>query len=329
MKKRIGTALKYALAVFFIVFTPLVAVRKTAAKDDFPYETEKYEKVLTVWHVDTFEGGTGSRADFLTDRAIDFGRTEEGKGIHFLVVTHTVESLEKSLSDGKTPDMVSFGIGAGAVGGIAKSIPEISFSGGEVGKYCYAYPWCVGGYFLITKTEDKRLIDELIVSQGVYNLPFSCFLTDDLLFEKKEIKEPMNAYSAFLSSTAAALLGTQRDIKRLETRGAAFFAEPIKGFSDLIQYVAVTTGKEEDYKDCLSFAEYLISEKVQKQLVKIGMASAFFGIYDGGAMSALDIGEIGYTVSPFTEKNALLSLQSEPTDGKERAERIKNALKRL
>ena len=315
----------YPLAAFVMLYTPLVAAEKTAQRSVFPIETERYDRVLTVWNIDTFEGGAGSRADFLSDMSVTYGKTKGGKGTHFLVSARTEEGALVALKNGEKPDVISFGIGCPFAAEIVKSLPDVSFKGGYVGERCYAYPWCAGGYFEIKKTGENRLTDRLIVSQGKYNSPMLCgYGFGDKTFE---IKEPMLAYTAFLSG-GATLIGTQRDVNRLTGRKALFAAKPLTGFSDLVQYVGICAEDREDYSACLGFIEYLVSESVQKKLTKIGMTSVFFDVYSDGALSEYDFSENEYTVSPFTEIENVMEIRKD-TKGGELPERVKNLLKHL
>ena len=52
-------------------------------------EPQPYRGVLRVWHIDSFEGGTGSRAAFLRNAAKTF---EQESGMYVLVTAHTAES---------------------------------------------------------------------------------------------------------------------------------------------------------------------------------------------------------------------------------------------
>ena len=104
------------------------------------------------------------------------------------------------------------------------------------------------------------------------------------------IKSPMDAYVAFLSSSEKdGFLGTQRDIKRLQTRGVTFYAKPLVGFSDLVQYISICTDDKQRYNLCLEFLNYLICDSVQSQLSKISMFSAFGKSEDIGGVESVDL----------------------------------------
>ena len=299
--------LPWALVFLIIIATPF-AYFITTAKSTFPISTPKVKLVLTLWQVDTFEGGIGSRTDFLNEASVDFS---DGSTL-ILVKSHTVESVKNALQKGEIPDMISYGVGVDSVVPLLKSLPKIDFLGGENGGKIYAYPWCVGGYYLITKTENNQLIDRLFVSQGAFNLVYGAILESDVEAKEMICAKPLNAYTSFLSGKKEdALVGTQRDIWRLDRRGAEYFAKPIHGFSDIVQYASVLTGDRVRYDESVRFLKYLTSQKIQQKLEKIGMHSPYFKMQYGGALGEFDFSKIKTTVSPFTSAEAVTSLIGE------------------
>ena len=327
--KKFKVAVACVLCALVLAFTPMVAYHKTTAENNFPVQTPQNKLVLTLWNIDTFEGGVGSRTDFLAERFLDCGK----KGVYLLTKSHTVESAEIALNKGELPDIISFGVGFGMASEYALELPQISFKGGEIGGKTYAYPWCVGGYFLIRKNGDNQLIERLFVSQNEYNLPNYAAIENGVECKEKVFKKPLDAYTSFLGGkNGVALLGTQRDLKRLAVRGVEFVAQPLVGFSDLVQYACITTKDEERYGESLKFIEYLISETAQEKLAKIGMQSPFKNIYQGGETFGFEFSSISFTVSPFTSTKALCALNDEintPNPTNDSLLRLKNALKRL
>ena len=283
--------LPFVLCIFVVAFMPF-AYKKTSAKQGLPIKIPEHKFVLTLWNIDVFEGGVGSRTDFLSKVAVDFRES----GVLVMVVNHTVESAKNSIEKGVLPDMISFGVGADFVVKYAKSLPKTSFLGGEFANKFYAYPWCAGAYFLIRKNQDNQPIDKLFVSKSAYNTPYGAMSFGKIQAKQIVYKKPIDAYTSFLSATENnALLGTQRDLKRLEQRKIECYAEPIIGFSDLIQYVSIFTDDQSRFDGCLKFLNYLISEKVQKELYKIGMTSVFYRVYQDGEFSKVNFKDFIYT----------------------------------
>lgn len=317
-----------ALCVLVVAIMPF-AYKRTSSKESFPLSTQEHKFVLTLWHVEVFEGGVGSRGDFLSSVAVDF----RDSGALVMVVNHTVESAENAVKNGNLPDMISFGVGVNFVKGYAKSLPDISFLGGEHAGKIYAYPWCAGGYFVIRKNQDNQPIDRLFVSQNTYNLPILAIEKGEVKASSYEYKKPLDAYTAYLGGKSCdALLGTQRDLKRLEKRGVEFYASPVKEFSDLVQYVSILTSDKKRFAECLKYCELLIDESTQQKLEKIGMTSAIFSEIGKGSFYDFSFNDVLFTVSPFTDSGAVSQLVEEirvQNITNNSLLRLKNMLKRL
>lgn len=334
-----GRVLSFALVVMSAVFVPLIAYPETKKLDKKPIKTEEYKAAVVIWHIDTFEGGIGSRADFLSGEL----SKRKDDGIVTLVKTHTVESMEAAFKKGEYPDVVSYGIGAKSAIKFARELPFKNFEGGEFGGKYYAVPWLFGGYYLIEKGSDNRLIDMVlrgdeaaesiltIVSQGENTMPVLAMKFDGIIARNAEYFSPQNAYTKFLSEENAILLGTQRDLRRLEKRNVAFFAKPVQGYSDIVQYLSITAKSDEKYKYALKIVEYILSESVQKDLGKIGMMRVDGG-ENGAEFYGYDFSKNEYVASPFLSSEIIsrnqISINLKKTDDKI-SDNLKSGLKRL
>ncbi|MBQ7374041.1 MAG: hypothetical protein IJW64_05735 [Clostridia bacterium] len=320
-------ALPFFLCAVIILITPY-AYSKTTKKEEFPLQTTKQKMILTLWNLDLFEGGVWSRADFLSTVATEYSKD----GVLIMVVSHTLESAKKMIESGVLPDMLSFSAGADFATFYAKKLPKISFSGGEINGDCFAYPWCAGGYFLISKNENNQPIDRLFVSQNTYTNPLFAIEENKIDAKEKIKKEPLDAYTAFLSGESGDfLLGTQRDLFRLERRGVEHYAKPLEKFSDIVQYLSVFASGER-YDESLKFAEFLIGEKVQKTLGKIGMVSPYFSENQVQTLKDFDFKKITTTISPFTDSSIILNIIDgawRKNSSPEEFAKFKNVLKRL
>ena len=336
--KIIIRAVSFALCVFTAVFVAFFAAEKTKEKNE-PFSSGQYKTVITVWQIDTFEGGTGSRADFLSSAF----KSLNAEGIIALVKTQTTESMEKAFKNGEIPDMISFGVGCGEVMNYVRELPFKSFSSGELGGKYYAVPWCSGGYYLIAKSGDNRLIDglidsnsdkkadKLIVSDGENILPVLSLKQLGITANAVYLP-PKDAYSRFLSEKNAVLLGTQRDIKRIEKKKDEFAVRPLEGYSDLVQYIAITTKNDDKYRYCKLAIERLLSEEVQKKLYKIGMMRTDGKVSGEAEFYGYDFSKNEYTLSPFLSKRLIADAKSEinkATTDVKISENVKSGLKRL
>ena len=292
-------AAAYLALVFVLAFTPLVAAKKTRTDNDFPLKPTEHERILTLWHVETFEGGVGSRGDFITGRAVEFGK----KGRHVLVKTHTIESAKESLKKGEKPDLVSFGIGADFVVPMAKRV-TLTVAGEKVKSR--AFVWAQGGYFLFRKSGDETPIKTLTISDGGKNLPLGAANLTGVKYENIETVKSTDAYLKLISGNTDAMIGTQRDIRRFTVKNFAYIATPLEKYNDLYQYVAITTDDENKLPTAKAFAEYLLSEKTAKKISSLYMIPRYFSLTDA-PLQSYDASKNEKTISPFI---SLLNLET-------------------
>lgn len=255
--------------------------------------------ILTVWHVDGFEGGKGSRYTFLREVGAKFSK--QNKGVYLLVSSYTVEGVNALLEKGKRPDLISFG---GALLNLQNYAKEISFSGrdgGTVGNKRYAVSYLRGGYFVIKKGEGSK---DIIISKQEGVTPEIATLFSGEKISSVTIKPPLDAYSYFLTQKNATMIGTQRDIERLISRGDEFSAKVIDGYSDLFQYISLTSANIDNEYYANKFIEYLLSEKVQSTIKNLKMLPVNLSgqFPDNKHLSQLENANIKYTFSPFSAK---------------------------
>lgn len=272
----------------------------------------EYKGIITLWHVDSFEGGTGSRKQFLLSSARAFEKAN--KGVLVMVINKTEEGIRESFNKGVFPDLISYGIGIEVLSP-QEIRTENKFVGGMVGAKTYAIPWCRGGYVLIA---NPKLVDEigdeleeLLISQGENTLPAVALCLENITAKKIEIKKPMDAYVKFVSGKTPYFLGTQRDVNRLNNRGMEVITRPLTAFNDLYQYVAVTAKDENKRFFAEQFINHLESEVVQKKLNQIGMLSVFFdGKNQNEHLEKMQRINDFKTISAFTSPSIIKELQS-------------------
>lgn len=290
--------------------TAFVGADKISEKKDFVRPAE-YRGVITLWQIDCFEGGVGSRKKFLLDAARGFEK--ENQGVLIMAVSHTVESAAKSVENGITPDLISYGCGTEIKN--ARELRKKTFAaGGVIGEKTYAVPWCRGGYCLITNpkikvAEDK--INSLLVSQGEFTQPLAAFAMEGLVANGFEVMPPMNAYVKFTEGKTPFFLGTQRDVNRLINRGMEFTVRPLTAYNDLYQYISLVSEDAAKSVYAERFIDYLLSDGVQKKLNKIGMFSARLKTeFEGESLNAMQKAEGFQTVSAFLSQEELKEMQS-------------------
>ncbi len=299
--KKLTAILMGALIVVAIILLPFLK-----EKNYVKTEQKNYGAILTVWQIDSFEGGVGSRTSFLKKVANKF--TKSHSGILFLVTAHTVESATNSLKNNDFPDVISFGAcGLNLVNNLYALNSKSNFNAGQINGKQYVTAWCKGGYFLIKKGQGDY--KKTIVSEGEYNSALIALCLEDLKASNLIIKSPKEAYSTFLDGNDCQFIGTQRDVVRLQNRNEEFLATPLTSYSDLYQYVAVTSTDQVKRQYAKSFIDYLLSKDIQKTLTDVKMLSVNIdGIYsDNESYAELEKVKTEYTMSPFASKNDILT----------------------
>ncbi len=281
LPKRILPFLLIAVLFLSLAFYP----KKTGAVDP--------QRVVEIWNVDTFEGGKGSRTAFLGQIA----RKLEGDGRYFYVLSYTAEGARKAFSDGNCPDMISFGLGLPEVGALALPLSR-DFYGARPDGRTLAVPWCMGKYYLFCLEDDFGKEGAYAISRGGANLPE---VAAALAGIRGEVLDASEAYVRFLNGEFRYLLGTQRDVKRFESRGTVFFSKKLSLYNDLYQCLAIL--KNDRREDCDAFLDVMLSGETRSRLADIGMLPP-------------DPSE-RYTVSLFASNDALAALRKNAAEGGE------------
>lgn len=311
------------LLVFCIAFTAFYGGSRISKKKEY-FKEKEYKGIVTLWQIDTFEGGSGSRKQFLLSVAKKFEKLYDGTLI--LVVSHTVESAKNSFNNGECPDLVSYGVGlevpnlkevSSGIKNVVKNSGSVGFLGGSIGEKLYAVAWANGCYVLISnpKLEKEnvflpRKIDNLLVSQNSFTQPCLSLALENLSVNDLAVKSPLEAYVKFTENKTPYFLGTQRDVVRLLSRGMEFRATPITSYNDLYQYISLTCNNSEKSVYAEKFIEFLIGKEAQTSLNKIDMFSPYYPVtYSVTEMAELQNAKYKSTVSAFTAELELGEIQ--------------------
>lgn len=239
---------------------------------------------IKIWQIDSFEGGKGSRADYLKKAGNSFTSVT---GCYVSVVCLSAEAARVNLAEGNLPDLISYGAGTYGI--------ENYIDGYSV--------WCHGGYCFITLDENSDFSDinsdNTIVNEGRDNLAGAAALMCGLQSAVRE--KSTGAYVKLINGNYKYLLGTQRDIYRLKTRGVSFSVKPVTQFNDLYQNIScIADGENAAY--ARRFTEYLLS--VSEKVTAVGMLSDK-AVYDD-EMKAMSGQNYEYKlVTPVSEKTSV------------------------
>ena len=272
------------------------------------------EKIyIELWHIDTFEGGTGSRAAFLSAVSKQY---EKNNKVCVTVKTQTALSAAEFFAKGVFPDLLSYGNGV--------ALPyEMLVKIYSRKPYEYAVPWCMGGYVRIVRKGVNATKTILSVQDNALSLVAAGFEEIDCA-DITEVSSNLAIYE-FYKNKDVALIGTQRDLYRLENKGIDIEVAPLTVFNDLYQYVSVLSVSDERAKAANAFVGYLLSDGAQKKLSRIGMRSFFFTT-DDGAVSVLDGVNYKLVTPPLIKKDELGRLKNLSTDFGKNREIIRSSL---
>lgn len=338
MKKRFKfnfNILKRLIVAIFVIVLILVLPTLGLRKNDnlsmiystFIGSKSKYQGIIEIWNVDSFESGTISKTNLLNNLAKAYQK--KYKGLYFMVRNLTETECINLISQGEKPDLMSCSYGVASElkdifvpysKDFNVEISENLLKAGKTQDGLMAVAYAQGFYTLISTRErlEKagRVFEDLNVNyklsdvvfdlgyeivgkkntKQVYSLGFG----DDknLLpqmalktYNKKGLQSKSNlsykemsvsqysAYCDFIAGYSTILLGTQRDVYRIENRVnlgklSDVIYESVLGFSDLVQFMLITNIENNDklfYAQ--DFVRFITGEVGQNMVLNAGLVS--------------------------------------------------------
>ena len=260
--------------------------------------------------METFEGGSGSRSSWLTNKSAKFEKANSGLFVH--VTDLTVTELADKLQNGQRFDLICFsrGVGSSVLEYLAPFNDSVGFVrdnfmiSGQVDGKQYGVPLYAGAYCLFARSgqlsQDKLTTDALtatftrkigkntvelrplICGFTQANSPLTALAMSGLRGDASYIDEGVTQYQAYeqfvANNTAVTLLGTQRDIFRLGQKESQSKIDelgfaPVGEYTDLVQYVGISKYCEEKRQSCIEYVKYILSEETQAGLINLNMFS--------------------------------------------------------
>ncbi len=272
LKKHWAKIISGMLMLILCVYVLVFALNK--AKDYEIYKEPTIEtKIYTLWHVETFEGGSVSRVEFL--KAIARQIETENAGILIMIKPVAPEVLADELKTA-CPDMISFGFGVGKT--ILNKLQPLQSSynvrdelvnAGKFNNTLYALPFMVSGYAMITH---GSLTQNFHCGQNGYTKPENVFNNFNLTPAEQESQ--YEAYKDFVYDNSVTLLGTGRDVYRVnnlnKTGRASAIISPVDSYTDLVQFFGIVNSDEITNK----FLSYTLSDQQQMSLNKYSLFSS-------------------------------------------------------
>ncbi len=155
------------LSVFLLICLPYFSLKTDNDMElfynAFVGSKSKYQGILEIWNIDTFEAGNKSKTSLLTEIAQNFQK--KNKGLYVLVRNVTENECMNLLKSGDCPDLFSCGSGVASelkeyISSIkvnSENVSENLLQSGKLDAQQYAMPWCFGSYYLIsTKNNLKK-----------------------------------------------------------------------------------------------------------------------------------------------------------------------------
>lgn len=261
-KKHILRALAFILCAAIFIATPILMAN--FGKDKKVVAEDSGMTVLNIWQIDCFEGGKGSRASYLQSVGDDFYKNNN---CYITVTSLTSTAARENMKNGVVPDMISYGAGIYGIEGAIR---------GKTPYYC----WCNGGYCFLTLEEGADFSDiskeNTVINRGTENLADACALMCGI--NGADADKPTGAYVKLINGKYKYLLGTQRDIFRLKTRGVAFKIKPVTEFNDLYQNISITTGDSKRAAQAEKFIKFLLGKS--DGISKLGMTVDGVKLYE-------------------------------------------------
>ena len=343
------------LAIILAVFPTIKIIESNedGLFSKFIGNKSEYQGIIKLWNVDTFEGGSSSRASYLENLALAFEK--KNKGLYIKVENITPSEMIANINIGVYPHLFSFGTGVAGYlkekmidlpGDFAKLIRSNFYSAGLMGSSLKAVAWAVGGYSLISTSEKienagKEVSQELKSfalnlaydktykksTRHINSLTFGCnqytngldaysrafyqsaveMAESGVIDQKYNTQTPYDAYLSFITGKSSMLLGTQRDIYRMENRlvsGAEVdvIYQPLGEYTDLVNYISVIKSEKTIQNMCIKFISFMLTKENQLKLESLGMLSPTnYEIYQNGVLKRLEkaIGEATIVKSLF------------------------------
>lgn len=268
---RLKQIINITLIVFFSAFSLLVCLRKFNQTPLIENNNSNLE-ILELWHIESFEGGGANRQNYLNQLAISY--QNQNPTTIVMVKLISADQLNEALQL-KTPHLISFSEQvASTVLPYLKSLDceyDVNDNYLQSAKYngkLLAAPYIASGYCYFTKTNSASTT----IYTANNNLHTASSLVDSPINNNQQLTS-YQCYTKFVNNNNIKLLGTARDlfrIKNLEKLGRfSVNYEPVSSFTDLIQYIGITTTN----KNVLNFISYMLSDDNQLKLSSLSLFS--------------------------------------------------------
>lgn len=281
-KKHIFSVISIVLISALSVYVCGFALKN--AKNYKIYEEQKIEtKIYSVWHIETFEGGSKPRIQILKQVARTLEK--ENAGVLFMVSAVSPTDLEQKLEN-EQPDIISFGFGIGKI--VLPYLCEFDsnfnvrdnlINSSTYANKIMAVPFIASGYATFSHGGE---IKSRIYGKTNHTMP-------NLSGNEIAFNSQYEAYKEFVYNKKSALIGTARDVFRVSNLNNIgrlnSIITPLNDYTDLIQYCGVVNHD----KLTSQFIEHLLDAKTQASLCDYSLFSVKYNkIYSSGIYSDME-----------------------------------------
>ena len=287
LKKYWFSIVSFVLIIVLGVYVCFFAIKKSRNYEIYS-EPSTDTKIYTVWHIETFEGGSKARADYL--KSISKQIEQQNAGVLFFVKQINPENLESELNVG-IPDIISFGFGVGQIVlpylnnfENTYSVRDEFVESGMFNNKVYALPYIVSGYAEIKHSE---LATDFYCGTSKYISPENVYAKQNL--KPQNLESCFEAYKHFVNNKNSYLLGTARDVYRVNNLNnigrTNANIKPISTYTDLIQYIGLCT----DNNIANEFVKLLLSDTNQLSLTNYSLFSSLHNkLYNSGIYNDME-----------------------------------------
>ena len=296
------------LTALFLIFSPQFIFNKNNFLTNLSLiltDNDQPKSVLTLWHVETFEGGSANRAKYLEKIAFNFNKQNKKRFI--VIKTINENQLYLNISQNNFADIYSFGVGSGYL--LSSVLADLDINNNirkDILSFCYmqedllAYPYLLSSYVLISKNDNfnvnkNKNFYELVVGLKGFINPARALFFDDYKFLKEKCNLDITSYEAyceFVEGRGNNLIGTMRDYARVKNRERLGSISNCKykllsGYTDLIQCIGINkTLSTEKLKMAKDFCNFITQQQSQNLIRDYGLFSVGYNkIYDKDEMS--------------------------------------------
>ncbi len=276
------------ILIVVISFYVLMFGIKRARNYEILKGEEKQQTIYTIWHIETFEGGSRARIDYL--KTIARNMEKEDNQVLFIIKAIAPEKLSAELEMSK-PDIISFGFGVGELvlpyliqQESTYNVRDELAESGSFNQKLYAVPYIVSGYAMFNHSMQAT---EFHVGTNDYIKPENIYSTLNLTTKENETQ--YEAYKNFVYNKNVQLLGTGRDLFRINNLNSIgrtnALITPIDTYTDLIQYLGIINLN----KTTQNFMSLALSDNYQKTLTDYSLFSSKYNkLYSSGIYNDME-----------------------------------------